>query len=90
MKEQGRTAWEALHQMRSATRESLMQWLSEMVPAFECGCQEWAKDYIKRNAPPYENDEAFFEWTYYFHDAADIKTGDSRMTLEQAKERWGR
>lgn len=86
-KERGREAWKALHTMKEPNTEKINQWLS-LVPSAGCGCADFAVEFIARNPPPFDDRNAFFEWTWRFHDTVDLKTGDERMTLAQAKEFW--
>ena len=85
-KEIGRAAWVALHTEKNPSMDWLLNVWLLLVPAFECQCQKFAKEWIAANPPPL--DENFFEWTWKFHDAVDQKTGDQRMTLEEATRFW--
>lgn len=82
----GAKAWESLHGMQSPTMAAIRRWLATEVPSYGCGCKAFATEYIADNPPPL--DDTFFEWTWRFHDAVDQKTGDERMTLEQARAYW--
>lgn len=86
-KDQGRAAWTALHTMQQPTPDKLTTWL-DTVPSYSCKCREFATQYIKDSPPPYDDQAAFFEWGWRFHDAVDQKTGDQRMTLDEAKGFW--
>jgi hypothetical protein len=86
--EQGATAWEALHSMINPHEEDIELWLTT-VPAYGCGCSEFAREYVKANPPPYGNKDAFRHWTWEFHDYVDQHTGDERMSYIDAVARWG-
>jgi hypothetical protein len=87
LKLSGRDAWTSLHTMQAPTADKLTAWL-DTVPSYSCKCREFATQYIKDNPPPYDDQAAFFEWGWRFHDAVDQKTGDQRMTLEEARAFW--
>lgn len=87
IKESGKKAWEELHSMKDPTIEKMNNWL-KIVPSYGCGCQNFARKYINENPPPFDDYIEFFEWTWRFHDIVDQKTGDERLSLEEARERW--
>ena len=85
---QGRAAWDALHGMEDPTPERIEEWL-KMVPQYGCKCSDFATHYIKVNKPPYGcTQEEWVEYTWRFHDSVDVKVGDNRMSLEEAKQLW--
>lgn len=86
--EQGRESWSLLHSMEDITPEGIDIWF-KTIPAFGCKCKKFAKEYIEKNPPPYGADrETQLRWSWAFHDAVDMKTGDARMTYEEAVEIW--
>jgi hypothetical protein len=88
LKVDGRKCWTKLHTMSNPNADKIGEWI-KTIPNFSCGCQKFAREYIAANQPPYDNPDQFFEWTWRFHDAVDKKTGDERMTFEEAKAFWG-
>ena len=88
-RERGRKAWESLHAMQFPSAEKIEKWLDAEVPGFDCACKQFAREYIQNNPPPLgRSRREWFEWTWKFHDAVDQKTGDERMSLEDARKYW--
>lgn len=79
-------SWELLHSMKDPSNEKIEAWLNT-IPSYGCGCQDFAREYIQKNPPTFDN---FFYWTWKFHDEVDIKTGDKRMSFEEAKAYWSK
>lgn len=88
LKQQGRECWAVLHGMTEPTPEKVRQWVAT-VPAINCGCRKFARDYIRDNPPPCEAIQAFRRWTFDFHCAVDRKTRDPLVSWEAACEQWG-
>lgn len=88
IKRGGREAWAALHSMQDPTPVKIQEWITT-VPQYGCKCADFAVHYTRVNVPPYAGTrEEWVEYTWKFHDVVDEKTGDDRMTLEEAKKIW--
>ena len=75
--------------MEDPTPEKIEEWIETMVPDFGCRCKKFARHHVNCYRPPYEGTrEEWVEYTWNFHDLADQKTGDIRMTLEEARKIW--